>query len=84
MIYMFLCIRTVDTLEPNRSHIRNQYDRRGSAGHSFSRKVTSGQITEENATPLMLFYGKTLYHRVYSLIEMMRSNKFRFYSIPVS
>jgi hypothetical protein len=44
--------------------------RRGSTGHSFSRKVTSGQITEEKVTPLMLFYGKILYYRVYSLIEI--------------
>jgi hypothetical protein len=42
--------------------------RRGGTGHSFSRKVTSGQITEEKATPLMLFYGKILYHIVCSLI----------------
>ncbi len=40
--------------------------RRGSTGHSFSRKVTSGQITEEKVT----FYGKILYYRVYSLIEI--------------
>jgi hypothetical protein len=32
--------------------------------------VTSGQITEEKVTPLMLFYGKILYYRVYSLIEI--------------
>ncbi len=61
---VFLCIRTVDTLEPNRLHIWNQLIRRGSSGHSFFRKVTSGQITEEKATPLMLLYGKILYYRV--------------------
>jgi hypothetical protein len=44
--------------------------RRGSTGYSFSRKVTSGQITEEKVMPLMLFYGKILYFRVYSLIEI--------------
>jgi hypothetical protein len=44
--------------------------RRGSTGHSFSRKVTSGQITEEKAPPLMLFYGEILYYRVCSLIEI--------------
>jgi hypothetical protein len=29
--------------------------------------VTSGQVTEEKVTPLMLFYGKFLNYRVYSL-----------------
>jgi hypothetical protein len=43
---------------------------RSVSGYSFSRKVTSGQITEEKATPLMLFYGKILYYRVCSLIEI--------------
>jgi hypothetical protein len=32
--------------------------------------VTSGKITEENATPPMLFYGKMSCYRVYSLIEI--------------
>ncbi len=67
---VLLCNRSVDTLGPNRLHILNQYDQEGSTGHSFSRKVTSEQVTEENATPLMLFYGKILYYRVCSLMEM--------------
>jgi hypothetical protein len=39
-------------------------------GHKgkISRKVTSGQITEENVTPLMLLYGKVLLCHV--LFEM--------------
>jgi hypothetical protein len=44
--------------------------RRGSTSHSFSRKVTSGQVTEEKVTLLRLFYGKILYYRVYNLIEI--------------
>ncbi len=44
--------------------------RRGITGHSFSRKVTIGQITEEKVTSLKLFYGKILHNRVYSLIEI--------------
>jgi hypothetical protein len=43
---------------------------RGSTSHSFSRKGTSGQVTEEKVTPLMLFYGKILHYRAYSLIEI--------------
>jgi hypothetical protein len=39
--------------------ILNQYDfdMQHSAGHLFSTKVTSGRMTEEKATPPMLFYG---------------------------
>jgi hypothetical protein len=66
---ILLRIRTVDILEPNRLHIRNQHDRRGSTRNSFSRKVTSSQVTEEKVTPLMLFYGEILHYRVYSLID---------------
>jgi hypothetical protein len=44
--------------------------RRGSTSYSFSRKVTSGQVTEENVTLLMLFYGEILHYRVYGLIEI--------------
>ncbi len=44
--------------------------RKGSTGHSFSRKVTSGQIIEEKPAPPMLFYGKILCYRAYSLIEI--------------
>jgi hypothetical protein len=57
-------------LEPNRLHIRIQYDWEVQHCHSFSSKVTSGQITEEKATPLVLFYRKILCHRAYSLIEI--------------
>jgi hypothetical protein len=31
---------------------------RGYIGGKISRKVASGQVTEKNITPLMLFYGK--------------------------
>ncbi len=42
----------------------------GSTSHSFFLKVTSGQVTEENVTPLIHFYGKILHYRVYSIIEI--------------
>ncbi len=37
-IFVHLCIRTVDTLKPNRLHILNQHYRRGSTGYSFPEK----------------------------------------------
>jgi hypothetical protein len=30
----------------------------------YSRKVTSGQITEQNIEPLMLIYGKIMFQRM--------------------
>jgi hypothetical protein len=43
----------------NRYHY-NQYDLKRKIKNKFLRKVTSGQITEKNVTPLMLFNGRNL------------------------
>jgi hypothetical protein len=74
---MCVCLSVCPPLHLNSGHFRAEpitfvikMTRRGSTGHSFSRKLNSGQIAEEKATPTMLFYGEILCHRVNSQIEI--------------
>ncbi len=59
---MCVCMYVCPSMHSNCGHFRAKpitfgigMTRRGSTGHSFSRKVTSRQVTEEKATPLMLW-----------------------------